>query len=239
MGTYFLTRQRTVFCYAQSGERLLGLAEAGLPKDVTVQHQGANIPRLTRTLIAFWNNGEKSIVGDDIVATDRLRVRFPDGSQVLAATVVKQTRDVCQVEASQTLGKPAEVALSFAFLDADDGAIVEILHTSEKSHGKIFGTIKGLPKGLREVATVGDRSSSSAKTMLTALMSPRKFALIVVVAGFLAFAWGAYALHSDLGSSGWAQFATVGGLFYMTIGFLMLFLMRQKHPKALHMKEFD
>ena len=238
--TYFLTRQRIVFCYRQTGERLLGLSEAGLPKDFTVQYQGANIPRLTRTLVAFWNDGERSIAGDDVVSTDPLRVCFPDGSQVLAATVLKQTREVCQVKASQTPGKPAEVALSFAFLDADDGAVVEVLHTAETSLGTILGTIKGLPKGLREMGGVRDREYKTLSRLgLEVLMSPRKTALVAALVGLLVTAWGAYSLYRHVGSSDLANIAVPAGLVYASTGFLTLFLWRRRHPKALHMKELD
>ncbi|MBT2789183.1 hypothetical protein [Paraburkholderia strydomiana] len=149
--TYFLTRQRSRFAYRTSGERLLGLTTEGLPPDITVQYRGQEIPRLTRTLVVFWNDGEKSVSGEDVVGSDPLRLRFADDARVLAATVLKQARNVCQVQARHNLAEPTDVEITFAFLDKNDGAVVEVLHTGKEREAAFLGTIKGLPKGLHDL----------------------------------------------------------------------------------------
>lgn len=69
--TYILTRQRSRVAYRYAGERLLGLTSDGLPADITVQYRGQSIPRLTRTLVVFWNGGEKTILAQDLVVVSQ------------------------------------------------------------------------------------------------------------------------------------------------------------------------
>ncbi len=146
--TYLLTRQRTRLAYCCPGKRLLDLPTDGLPEGITVHYRGQDIPRLTRTLVVLWNAGEKTILGEDIVAADPLRLKLRGDGRVLAATVLKTKRDVCQIEALPDASCPSETYIRFDFLDAEDGAVIEILHTSEESYVEFLGTVRGLPNGL-------------------------------------------------------------------------------------------
>ena len=122
--TYLLTRPRTRLAYCYTGKRLLGLTTDGLPEGITVHYRGQDIPRLTRTLVVLWNVGEKTILGDDIVAADPLRLKLRGDGRVLAATVLKTKRDVCEIKVLPNASCPSETYIRFAFLDAGDGAVI-------------------------------------------------------------------------------------------------------------------
>ena len=148
---YLWTRQRGIIKYTQSGERLLGLTADGLPRDVTVQYCGTDIQRLTRTIIWFWNAGEKTFKGSDIVTHDHFRLEVKNGGSVLAATVLKQARDVCMIAVPLDTESPDKILIKFDFLDPKDGAVLEVLHTSEVITVDVCGTVVGLPGGPKDL----------------------------------------------------------------------------------------
>lgn len=238
--TYVLTRQRARFAYRYAGERLLGLSAEGLPTDITVQYRGQEIPRLTRTLVVFWNAGEKTLPSEDIVSSDPLRLRLRDDGRILAATVLKQARDVCQVQAQYDPSNPSEVAISFAFLDSGDGAVVEILHTGEKRHADFLGTIRGIPNGLHDLGRIA--AQRYMRDSFPMLVSPRKLGWVASAVGLaiagaaLLVPWQYLEQISAVAFPGGLVIAGAGTL-YALLGLALIFLTRRRYPKALHIDE--
>lgn len=240
--TYFLTRQRSRLAFRYAGERLLGLAGDGLPTDITVQYRGQQIPRLTRTLIVFWNAGEKSISGSDVVQSDPLRVNIEEDGAVLSATVLKTSRDVCQFQANMSADKQTQVNLGFEFLDAGDGAVVEILHTSEKRVADIEGTIRGLPKGLDNLGRI--TAIGRVRRPFPFRGSPRKLGFAAALIGALAvFAallvpWDSIPkLSAQDPPVRWV--AAGAGALYFLLGCALVVLTRRRYPPALHVEELE
>lgn len=238
--TYVLTRQRTRLAYRYVGERLLGLSTDGLPADITVQYRGQEIQRLTRTLVVFWNAGEKTILAADIVEADPLRLKLRDDGSVLAATVLKVGRTVCQVEAKLIPSSSNEVSLGFAFLDSGDGAVIEILHTGEKRHPEFLGTIRGLPSGLHNLGRITGREFNRRLFLLPT--SPRKLGLITAVLGVAIAGAGLLVPWESLSKSNTEALPTSlvvmgAGALYALMGAILIFLTRRRYPKALHVDE--
>ena len=146
--TYVLSRQRAIISYRTRGVRLLGHAESKLPDEVTVLYRGKDIPRLTRSVVVLWNDGEKTVLGVDIVSEDPIRVDVGDDGSVVACTVLTTTRSVLQVTCQQSKECAQTANISFSFLDPKDGLVVEILHTGKERYPKVKGTIRGMPQGL-------------------------------------------------------------------------------------------
>jgi hypothetical protein len=240
--TYLLTRHRSVLAYRYAGERLLGLSTDGLPADISVQYRGQNIPRLTRTLVVFWNGGEKTIVADDIVKSDLLKLKIEGEGTVLAATVLKASRDVCELSAKALTDPASEVVISFAFLDKSDGGVIEVLHTSEERSLHFSGTVRGLPSGLSNLGRI--TAVGGLRRSVPFMRSPRQLGLIVTVVGAL-FAIGALVAPEDF----FSQSATPGtrvryavliaGSLYVFLGGFLLLLTRKRYPKSLHVDELE
>jgi len=241
--TYVLTRQRGLLAYRYAGERLLGLSTDGLPEGITVQYQGQEIQRLTRTLIVFWNAGERTILLEDIVASDPLRLRFLDDGRVLAATVLKQAREVSQVNAIVDATKPTEVELRFEFLDSGDGAVVEILHTSQKRYAELLGTVRGLPRGIHDLGRIAG-ARRYMRSSFPLLGSPRKLGWLAVALGSFTTVAGVFVPWDSLRSVD-AQSVRIGlliagfGALYAVLGIALIFLTRRRYPKSLHVDELD
>ncbi len=220
----------------------MGLSTDGLPADITVQYQGQNIPRLTRTLVVFWNAGEKTILAADIVALDPLRLKLGDDGRVLAATVLKVVRDVCQVEARLDSSRPSELGLGFAFLDSGDGAVVEVLHTSENRYAEILGTIRGLPSGWHDLGRIADSAFIRHSFLPLLSLSPRKLGLTVAVSGAIIAGAGLLVPWESHGKSITEAEPTgliIGGVgaLYTLLGTILIFLTRRRYPRTLHVDE--
>jgi hypothetical protein len=244
--TYVLTRHRTRLAYRYVGKRLLGLSSDGISADITVQYQGKSIERLSRSLIVFWNSGEKTILDDDIVATDPLRLIFSEDGFVLSATILKKSRDVTQCNVEIDNAHPNQVKIKFLFLDSGDGAVIEVLHTSQKTRPKIQGTVRGLPHGIQYAGYIAVKNSianSFAKTFRL-FNSTRRIAWIAIVIGILItlaglfVPWDTIKKCSSSTQPISAAIAGAGG-FYMLLGSILLFITRRKYPRSLHLEELS
>ncbi len=238
IATYFLTRQRTCLIFAHTGERLLGLSSGGLPADISVQYQGEDIPRLTRSVLIFWNSGEKTISREDIAETDPLRFSIGNDGEVLSATVLKSTRDVSNINIKPNTAIPNHVQLDFSFLDPGDGAVVEILHTSKESEPDFLGTVRGLPKGMKNAGRATTATYNNQK--------PRKI-LPLKLANFVIFFMGIASITIGVFGSSEAidaflylglngnSTAILMGIFYTISGGFLVYNFRRKHPKSLQL----
>jgi hypothetical protein len=225
--TYLLTRQRTRLAYCYAGKRLLGLSiDDGLPAGITVHYRGQDIPRLTQTLVVLWNAGEKTILGDDIVAADPLRLKLRGDGRVLAATVLKTKRDVCQIEALPDASCPNETHIHFAFLDAGDGAVIEVLHTSEERSVEILGTVRGLPQGLHDLGFMQpiDDANSIFIPLAVVMLGMFVFMSISTPTIFKEFI---------------GQIILVGLIIFSIPGIALIYKSRRRHPKYLHIEELS
>ena len=241
---HIYSRQRGLLRYAQSGERLLGLTAAGLPEGVTVMYRGDNIPRLTRTIFWLWNDGERTFRRSDLVANDRLRLEIIGVGGILAASVLKQARDVCDFDLVLDPSDPTKILISFEFLDKKDGAVLEILHSSDQHFMEIRGTIIGLPSGPRPV-------HHPSGTLINQIIS-------LLVRVFSRFRWlpGAYMIAFGIGLAAPGFFKTTGlrwaleeawspeqmiqlisilvaSLTSISIGIFLLYKSRRAYPKIL------
>jgi hypothetical protein len=243
---YFRTRQRGIIKYTQSGERMLGLTTDGLPRDVTVQYCGNDIQRLTRTIIWLWNAGEKTFKGSDIPAHDHLRLEVKNGGSVLAATVLKQARDVCRFAVPLDAESPDKVLISFDFLDPKDGAVLEVLHTSEEIDIDVCGTVVGLPSGPKELGALPKLLDMPLKAVFVRALNltRRTLPIAIIFAGLALAITGMFASSEtrllaekvlppptkDLNRS----FFIFAGFLYSLTGFFLLYLGRRRYPKSLH-----
>lgn len=244
LGSYLFfrwSRKRKCLAYRCVHSRMLGFGIEGLPTDITMQYRGQEIPRLTRTVVVFWNSGEETILGGDIVPVDKLRLRFLDDGRVLSATILKQSRGVCEVQAQVDPVHPNEVSLSCSFLDSSDGAVIEVLHTSEKPSVEFLGTVLGIPKGFQQFGNIEGRRSIQLSYPFLAYW--RKFGRIATVVGAIVFGAGVFdpldmteKLHGDAMSRPLLIFA---GALYFVIGLFMMVANRQRYPNSLHTDELD
>jgi len=78
-------------------------------------------------------------------------VHFPEGATVLGAAVKWSSRSAVDLSAHISNAGSA-VTIDFAFLDVDDGGIIEILYQGDSEQSPtLTGSIMGAPKGIQTI----------------------------------------------------------------------------------------
>jgi hypothetical protein len=131
-------------------QTLLGRSDQSLPAAIKMQYINQPIESLSRTLIVFWSSGNETIDKSDIARTDPFRIVM-DTSKLLNASVRKVRRNVNEITVDESAHLVAEdpnaIPIEFEFLDKNDGALIEVLHTGS-SHLGLAGTFKGMDRPL-------------------------------------------------------------------------------------------
>lgn len=130
--------------------------------ELEIKWSGESVPRVSRTIVRFWNSGHETIRGNDISRVDPLRIEFPPGAKILGYQVERASRDSNAVIMEYERNSNASLFIKFDFIDRHDGAIVSVLHTAKNSEVKFKGTVQGIPDGMKNWGT-GDLTSAAQK----------------------------------------------------------------------------
>lgn len=110
---------------------------------LTVYYDGHEIPNFTASEFVFWNDGNATLLHDDIASADPLRFTAAAPYEILSARIIKASSPANKFS---VLCSPdsANVEVEFDYLDKGQGGVIQILHTGEKSGDLAFsGSIKG------------------------------------------------------------------------------------------------
>lgn len=135
---------------------------------ITVQHAGKDVPRVTRTRIAFWNAGHRTLDGSMVVADYPVKFNFKGGTTEILSLAVIQESDPANGFAAVADPSNSAVAISFDYLEPRQGALLEVLHTSDRWGAVATGKIKGLPEGIREAESPEEDRSFWAFVLIQA-----------------------------------------------------------------------
>lgn len=239
LATYLWTRKRTSLSFVHLGEHLLGSASDTLPPAIVVQYDGISIPRLTKSILILWNSGENTVVGSDIATKDPLRFEVGDDGQILSISVLKTSRSVNDFNLNP-YGKKRknEAEFGFDFLDANDGVVVEILHTSTDRRPRVKGTLKGLPRGFRNLGrfTRPKPQKNSFKGKWASFVI-RFMPLFVFAGGFLASIYEpqpSFLANPDTRIFFYSSFGVFVGMWAND-----RFWSRRRYPKGLHTEALE
>lgn len=237
--TYLWTRKRTSLAYVHLGEHLLGSASDALPQQIVVQYNGISIPRLTKSIVILWNNGENTVNGEDIVAKDPLRFHVGDDGQILSILILKSSRAVNDFSFLSTRSAEAnEEVFTFNFLDANDGVVVEILHTSTDRKPRIKGTLKGLPQGFRNLGQF-TRPKPQKKKRSGPLAALTAFVFSPYVVSFAFFLLAIYGPRPEMISASTFN-GLMGGLGGASGAWMIsTWTTRRRYPKPLHLEALE
>jgi len=123
------------------------------PDGISVSYKGQAVKRISSTLVWFWNAGRRPLKREDLPATQPLEIQLEDGDEsreILDVVVRRVSRQAIGFAASKC--GPSGVTVTFDFMDQNDGAAIEILHTgSVHTEAGFSGIILGAPKGLKRI----------------------------------------------------------------------------------------
>ncbi|WP_157518101.1 hypothetical protein [Herbidospora mongoliensis] len=115
-----------------------GLLDSGLK----LSFHDEDLIHLSLSRIAIWNRRGDTVRGADVVDTDPLRVQFADSDKILQVRLIACSRKSLGIALVRTSSNPSGVVIDFDFMDAGDGAIVEILHEGKRAP-TVTGTVRG------------------------------------------------------------------------------------------------
>ncbi|WP_162094260.1 hypothetical protein [Pseudomonas chlororaphis] len=234
--TYLWTRKRTSLAYVHLGEHLLGSASDALPSEIVVQYNGISIPRLTKSILIFWNSGENTIKGEDIVAKDPLRFHVGDDGRILSILILKSSRVVNDFSLLPPREEDInEMEFTFNFLDANDGVVVEILHTSTDRKPRIKGTLRGLPLGFRNLGQFTRPKPQKSGKLRS--ISSNLLPIVMVLGGFLTAVYGPRPSFLANPDTGLFFYSFLGAFVGMWLN--NRFWTRRKYPKSLHTEALE
>lgn len=235
--TYLATRQRTKLAFAHSSQRLLGHKDEGLPQGISVKFMGADIPRLSRSILAIWNEGEKTIHQSDLVPADPLRISVGQDGKILTVTTLDVSRDVNRISFNIGINGPHEVLIAFDFLDQHDGAVVEILHTSENRTAKVLGTVRGLPRGVSDYGVLVTKSQFERKLPVLKYLKPKYLGYFTIAIGCAFAILGYFDVKPPARDFDGDKLIYVAAAMYIVLGGALVWLIRRKHPKTLSIED--
>jgi hypothetical protein len=106
-------------------------------------HNGQPIRNLTVTKVSFWNGGRQTINASDVVKADPVRITLTEG-HILEAPVLFFKNKANQF-AAELSADGKTIAITFDYMDKDEGVILQILHTGKSSANiSVVGKIKGV-----------------------------------------------------------------------------------------------
>lgn len=227
--TYVKTRRAPRLAYYLDGTSIIGGSSAEFPKEVEVLFGGAKVERVTSTTLTLWNSGNTTIEGKAVVESDPLRVEAK--SDILKVDVLVTSRDVNGIVVSELSKREAE--LRFDFLDAGDGATLQILHSGGPAEIGLCGTIRGMPSGMTRFVRSG---SSRNKFITLAGNEVRRLLLIasaiVGIVGVMGAIFYPYLeLSPDNPPPRWTFIVIGAG--YLSIPCVGLWSRRKRYPRKL------
>src|SRR6266446_37633 len=235
--------------YQMRALRLLGLDNRVLPDEIQILFKGKSVPRVTRTYMVFWNAGTATLRGTDLVADDPLCIQLAGEGEILTAAIARATRPVNKFAVlicEDALGK---ALIQFDYLDPQDGAVVEVLHTSSERNPTICGTIRGVPEGVQSwgmgprISKFFAELSKNMSSVMVARIPLYLMAVIGIVTMTIGFV-GEDAFFAYLGRSP-RQVSVLNdqavmawtGVIYTALPLLFLWTTRRRFPKSLAIPE--
>ena len=234
---YFYVQSKRIkrISYVLSESSLAGGANSLFPDQLKIVFDGIVVPRVTGTRLIIWNSGTETISGTHIASSDPFRIIFPENSQILQATIIKQSRAVIDAQCKISNN---DVLIEFDFLDRLDGFNLEIIHSSMRSTNKIYGTIRGLPNGFNKI---GNDHEPAINILMSAARTRPAFRNILLLFGasltLLGVFYDQLAIMSptffDISAASPKWTIIFIGIIYLSASVLHIVLGRKAYPKYL------
>ncbi|MFZ4847414.1 hypothetical protein ACOYX7_17310 [Enterococcus casseliflavus] len=141
--SHYINRKVNELTYTVKSERVVGKNDKA-PEDIEIIFKGKSVERVTNTQMTVWNSGNVTIEGKNIVEKDPVRIEISEGQEIISATILEKSSDANDFIIKIDENNPNMLEVKFDYLDASDGAVIEILHTDNKNFYKLKGSIKGL-----------------------------------------------------------------------------------------------
>lgn len=143
---YRIQKRRRELCWSIDSTSLIK-GYSSLFEKLEIQYGGQKIENLTVSKIVFWNNGNETIDGKDIAIPPFILPRDTTNTEILDAKIIKTSTIGNRFEIRKKSDDPI-LFLHFAYLDPQQGAVVQVIHTGISILPLV---VDGEVKGVKEI----------------------------------------------------------------------------------------
>ncbi len=173
-----------------------------LPDEVAVYFEDNRVPRVSSTLLWFWNSGNRAIRRQDLVPEKPLTMTLVDAegeAEILDVSLRKATSGInfkaAKVDASA-------ISIDFEYLGHNEGAVVEILHTASSGvRVKPSGVILDTAKGIRPTSKRGRFADVLTRERVIRGLRSQLVATALLTVFSLAMLFGAYRAMTEINTN--------------------------------------
>lgn len=149
-----------------------------LPESIDILFSGRSIPRLTKFIFIFWNQGD-TLKGGNIDETQLLKLIFQQNTEILQARIINKYPNHLQFLFSFDTTQKNILNFSFDYLEKNHAVALEILHTGSNHLPDLSGVIIGIPEGIKNLGKFSlEKNPYSKMTIVTGILA---IALIVII----------------------------------------------------------
>lgn len=138
--TQHINKEKKEFSYIQKSNTLLHKKKGKFDK-LSVSYNGQEIEDLCVSRFTIWNSGNKTLSGNDMVASKELTITALEDNKILDVELI-----VCSEETNNFFTQIIDehtVKIFYEYADKKDGAVIQIIHTGTDESLKIECKIKG------------------------------------------------------------------------------------------------
>ncbi len=220
---YLKSKYKTELSYQIDSEIMIEEVQ----KDINIMFKEKAVERITKTYIYLWNSGRKTINSSDIVKSEGLKIRLLDG-EILSVGINKVIRKENSFNIEFDNYRRQESEITFEFIDAKDGAVIEIIHTSTMQP-ILNGTIMGMPKGLSNKGLIMDKD-------IDYIFWGIIFPIALISSGI--FYNDLLEMELDYRYNIWRRIIPIAlGLILLIVSGVLLIKRRKKYPKLLRLEK--
>jgi len=217
-------------------------------RNIPKKYHGIEMEDNTVTRVLFWNNGRDTIHFEDIAQADQLRFAAKERGNIMNAKIIQVKTDANQFRINIPLDKSA-VMLSFDYVDKNEGAVIEIVHTGRsyldiEFRGKIKGG--GTPKQklsffelFREITLQKALANPRIKNPSSIGLSYSKSLMVYSIGNFFLWLIAGVMVFSTL-FVGFSFWGGLPSLLTKVIAFILMgYVYRIKYPRGFNTYKED
>jgi len=136
--------------WAHKTEKIIGLG-GDAPPELELLFNKKPIDEVQRTTFIFLNRGTQAIRKDDV--SEDIAILFKGAKILRGPTIKARSKEANELVAKWVVNKQGQylIQLGFKYLDHEDGAVVEVLHTPSKRISCVGNVIEA-----KDIADIGE-----------------------------------------------------------------------------------
>lgn len=140
---YVLTRKVYKISSCHEFSNLINKNHSKLPQQISVMYDNSPVENVSSSEFVIWNSGNSVITKSALATKEPLRIEFSEKIQLLRYQIVVSNNSINNIELKTDNEYPNSILISFDFIEKNEGARIEVLHTGNKSDirekGKLIG----------------------------------------------------------------------------------------------------